>query len=124
MCRCNSCNGKELSQPPLLLFPFHKTELFKDRKLGPLSRNIMSDVEKKEYLKSAKAYEQPPWELHKASLYLRKLVACNDAQEWKDPPVLDFVRRPTDCNAAVRLRDHQKVNIIKERQVLQNLKSC
>jgi hypothetical protein len=99
----------------LLLFPFHKTELFKDRHLGPLARNTMSDREKKEYLKSATAFEQPPWDLHKASLYLRNLVACNDAKEWKDPPVLDFVRRPTDCNAAVRLRDRQKVNITVER---------
>jgi hypothetical protein len=41
---------EELSQPPVLLFPFHKTELFKGRALNALTRNVMSDVEKKEFM--------------------------------------------------------------------------
>ena len=95
--------SQELSQPPLVLIPFNLKDELLSRELKPLSRNVMSDREKNEFLKSARTYEKQPWELHEAAKYLRNLCACNDQQRWPAPPTLDYVFRHVECEVAVRV---------------------
>eukprot|EP00959_Pyramimonas_sp_CCMP1952_P208751 4366437-Pyramimonas_sp.AAC.1 len=84
-------SSKCLSQPPLLVLTVAQTEVLAGASLPPLPRKLFKASEVAEYSKTARVVAEPPWQLLKASQYLRELVSNNVNQSWRAPPDLQWV---------------------------------
>lgn len=85
-------SSQELSQPPLLILPVAMLpKLASPQTLQPLARNVLSQREVSEFLRTARIIEAHPWLLSSAANYLRELVSRNQQKDWLPPPDLKFV---------------------------------
>ena len=64
------------AQPPQCLIPNSRFELLEGVP-GPAPRNVFSQIQTKEFLKTAHLVKQVPWKLDKAASYLERLVHGN-----------------------------------------------
>ena len=97
-----SIASKNLTQPPLLVFPAKLAKDLKDKQLNPLKRNALTPTECKEFAKTARYLSNgDPWTYTRASDYLLNLVKSNKDQVWPAPPAIKLVldrALPVVCN--------------------------
>ena len=74
-----------------MLCPVDALANLQNRELEPLPRNSFSEKEMGEHSKTARAVDEFPWSLNKASKYLRDLVSCNRNKQWPNPRAIRFV---------------------------------
>jgi len=101
-------SSRELSQPPMLLFPYQFVKEVAARTLTPVPRKPFTSREKKEFLKTAEFYEQEPWGLKNAAKYLKDLVHNNAEGKFPDPPTLTYIFNTGDQFAAVKVPPPQE----------------
>jgi hypothetical protein len=81
------------SQKPILMQPHAIGSSLNKGDLKPVPRNELGERAIKEYRRTADAVCQPPWNLLKASAYLKKLCDDNESGVPGTPPTLDFIFR-------------------------------
>ncbi len=97
-------SSAELCQSPTLVLPRSYLSRLDPQRLKVLPRNELNDRSVKEYLKTAAAIAEEPWNLHAAATYLSSWVRANQSGDHQEPEKLHFIFSTTDLPTVASAR--------------------